>query len=530
MPPLLSKFAVRSFLSVCTLLLMVLGVWLLFVFPIVRQHAIADRLEANGAQIKWDVGGAPWVEKYLGSYWCTEVVSVVWENNDDAKELMSWLPGLRSLQHLELAGNDLADSDLSYLAGLTQLNTLHIHDNEITDKGLNHLRQLNNLETLIHDEPVGRQGLKLLSNLPSLKMAYLYVDQVSTQDLLKFPGLSEIKDLSIERPASEDWPKAVAQCQNLASFKLSDASVTDQQLRAIIQANPLKSLYLTNVTVGDSVLPILADHPELHRIGLIHTKVAYGQLLANLGPQATSIVLYDNNIALLMYDGTARSVSWEGDPEIEDLSALKLCEKCTYLRMKGEAYYGSDLSVLPEMPVLNGIQLEGPLTDNDLRSISQIEGLRHVTLSGPLKITPQGMTSLQNVTRLQYLALFDADLTDAHFQEIGKLQSLHTLFLSDSNVTRDGIAYLSGLQSLEQLSFYDCHFLDDTALKQVAKLSSLAELTFNNVPITDEGLTFLYGMPNLRYVSLQDTDCTDDGEKKMDKLLPIYFQYHEFPF
>lgn len=528
MPRPLSKFAVRALLVIFTLGLTVLSFWLLFVFPIVRQHRIAEHLESNGAKVQWEVGGSPWVERYLGEYWCTEVVSVEMNNNAEARELMVWLPGLRSVHRVELAGNDLVDDDLRYLAGLTQLKILHIHDNKITDQGLSHLKKLSNLETLIHNEPVGKPGIDILSNLPSLRMNYLLVDQVTTQDLLKFPGLSEINELSIKRPIDDDWTKAFAVCQNLFAFRLAESSLSDQQLTAILQKEELRSLELTKVPVRNSILPILVDHAELHHLELVDTEVSYEQMLAQFGRQAATVFLFDDNISLMIEGTKTRRLYWQGKPQIEKLDVLKHCEQCVFLLIRGEKYHGCDLQVLPKMQALSGVRLEGPLSDDDLEDISKIPRLTTLTLTDPLQVTAKGLAYLQNASRLIDLALFETDLTDAHCKEIGKLKSLQELLLSDCKVTNPGIASLVDLQCLEELALFHCPQLDDAALPHIAKLNSLARLFFASVPITDEGLPCLYGMPNLDSVSLNGTKCTPEGEKKLEKKLPSYFYAYEF--
>jgi len=522
MPKLLSKFAVRSLLIVSTLLAMGLGTWFFFVFPILRQHWIASHLESHGAEVEWQVGGAEWVEQYLGSYWCTEVVYVEMNHTEEAAELLSWLGGLRSLERLEIRDNGLTDDDLRHLAGLTQLKTLQLQDNAITDKGLNHLKDLYNLEKLVHNKPLGREGIDILSQMPSLEMDYLMVEQVTAQDLLKFSKLPRIRELDIKRPIGDEWAKALSVCEELRYLSITDAALTDQQLLTIVQSNPLSHLYLVDVPVGNSVLPALAEKNELQRLILSRTDVSYEEMLALMGPLATTIVLHGDNIALVVSGERSRHLSWEGEPDVEQLSVLRDCQNCTGVGIEGEIYHGCDLSFLSRMRKLTVMKLDLPLTDSDLKAVSEIPELSAVEIAGPQKFTPAGIVYLQDVPNLTYLTLHRVGFEEAHYQAIGKLKTLREMSLFGGEMESQWMASLVGLQSLEKLSLFDDRSLDDQALRHIGKLRSLSELYISDVPFTDAGLPYLYGMPNLKSVSLSGTECTEEGEAKLQKLLPSF--------
>lgn len=521
MSPFLSKFAVRAYLILFTFLLMPFGIWLLFVFPIVRQHAIADHLEANGVDVKWEVGGAPWVERYLGSYWCTEVVSVNLNRCENPKEMLPWLPRLRSLKHVDLSYCDLNDDDLLSMSRLRSLVFLKIEGNErLTDQGLIYLEKLSNLQGLTYSAPIGRRGLESLSKHSNFEMWNLTVEQVSFQDLLKFPPLSKVNGLHIKHPIGEDWPEVVGACRYFVSFQLTDASVDRQQLQTILQADRIGRLDLTNVRLEESALPMLAeDTSRLQGVSLTDTNVTYEQMFARLGPKASSVVVSDGGKSLQMNFIGWRHVHWEGKRPIASISELSLCENCTFLRVYGALLPNWDLSVLANMPALTGIGLYGPLTDENLLCVSQVNQLSKIDLSGPLMVTPRGIAHLHTMSCLKSLELSHTELDEAHFQEIGKLNSLHELSLSCSSITNAGMIHLKGLQSLEILTLNQCESLDDAALPHIAQMNSLSHLKVSNVPISDEGLIHLHGMPNLETVDLFGTNSTFEGEMELERML-----------
>ncbi|MFN3148908.1 hypothetical protein [Bremerella sp.] len=521
MSPFLSKFAVRAYLILFTFLLMPLGIWLLFVFPIVRQHMIADHLTSRGAEVEWETGGSPWVERYLGSYWCTEVVSVDLSRCENSKEMLPWLPRLRSLKHVDLSYCDLKDDDLLSLSRLRSLIFLEIEGNErLTDQGLICLEKLSNLQGLAYSAPIGKRGLDSLSKHSNFEMWNLTVEQVSLQDLLRFPALSKVNELHIKRPVGGDWPEVVRACGYFVSFQLTDASVDRQQLQTILQADRIGRLDLTNVRLEESALPMLAeDTSRLQGVCLTDTDVTYEQMFARLGPNASSIVVSNGGKSLQMNFSGWRYVHWEGKRPIAKLSKLSLCENCTFLRVYGALLPNWDLSVLANMPALTGIGLHGPLTDENLLCISQVNQLSNIDLSGPLMVTPRGIAHLYTMSRLKSLELSHTELDEAHFQEIGKMNSLHELSLSHSSITNAGMIHLKSLQSLEMLTLNHCEYLDDAAMPHISQLNSLSHLKVNNVPISDEGLIHLHGMPNLNSVELHNTNGTFEGEMKLERML-----------
>lgn len=521
MPQPLSKFAIRVYLVVFTFSLMLLSVWLLFVFPIVRQHSIASHLGANGAYFKWEVG-SPWIEKSLGSYWCTEVVSVDMDDCENAGELLSRLRGLRSLKSLKLSGNDLVDDDLQQISRLTQLKTLHIENEAITDKGLAYLKGLKNLKSLRLDRPFSGKELETLGALTSLELEELQVSQVTAQDLTRLKQLPGLRYLYIESPVGDDWGKPLDVCNKLEYFGLKDASLSDAQLIRIVQSNPLWKITLHEVAVGDAILPSLAQSPGLRDLELFDTNVTYEKMLIELGEKAEDIMLAAGYIQLLLKDGGWRQFQWQGTTQIEKLDSLRHCKVCSELSIFDDIYDGCDLSFLPDMPILRKVFLDVALTDEDLNEISRVSTLNSIILSRPQEVTPKGITGLRQLSQLQYLALSDAGLDSEHFKEVARLKRLTGLSFHGSKITSNDVAHLCELQDLEFLRFVGCESLDDSALRHVSKLNSLTRLKIDTVPITDQGLLHLLGMPNLETVNIARTECTEEGQERLQKMLSSY--------
>jgi hypothetical protein len=111
------------------------------------------------------------------------------------------LKEFKSLQHLELSGNQVTDAGLRELKELKSLQQLDLNHTQVTDAGLKELKELQNVQTLILRSPqITDAGLKELKELKSLQRLYLLCAQVTDVGLKELKELKSLRELHLTTP------------------------------------------------------------------------------------------------------------------------------------------------------------------------------------------------------------------------------------------------------------------------------------------------------------------------------------------
>jgi internalin A len=153
------------------------------------------------------------------------------------------------------------------------------------------------------------------------------------------------------------------------------------------------------------------------------------------------------------------------------------------------------------------------------------------------------LVQIQNLERLEYLALSHSRVVDAGLAHLSGLTSLKSLFLRDNDVSDAGLVHLGGLTGLEQLDLYGTRVsgpgfahlrglkrleiltlertpVTDVALEHLKALTGLRVLNLDYTEVSDAGLAHLKGLTNLQDLSAGDTHVTDAGVQELQRALP----------
>ena len=149
--------------------------------------------------------------------------------------------------------------------------------------------------------------------------------------------------------------------------------------------------------------------------------------------------------------------------------------------------------------------------------VLELEGGKRVTEAGGVecRLTDQGLSYLQNLTKLKRLSLSGTRVTDKGLIHLRKMTDLRELDLIGTSVRGSGLAQLEHL-SLERIDLSSL-VLDSMALVHVSRLRTLTHLRLANTNITDAQLHYLYELPHLESLDLAGTNVTDQGVESFVK-------------
>ena len=163
------------------------------------------------------------------------------------------------------------------------------------------------------------------------------------------------------------------------------------------------------------------------------------------------------------------------------------------LDVTSAALTSEGLKSLPLLRALETLNLNGPLSDDDLIPLIELPNLSDLSLSGWNRakddsrgITDRGLETLEELQNLESLGLSDLQVTDAGMRYVGSVTGLKFLYLSGLPIT-------------------------DAGLAPIGALAELRSLNLTRLRITNAGLKRLAGLPNIRSLTLSDTDVLDAG-------------------
>lgn len=169
------------------------------------------------------------------------------------------------------------------------------------------------------------------------------------------------------------------------------------------------------------------------------------------------------------------------------------------------------LEALPGMKVtkLWAADLEN-VTDRGLAAICKLP-LRMLNLDANKNFTPAGLSKLQEIKELHNLSLKNADLTSEGLEQIGKIKTLVSLYLSgNKTIGGSGLGFLTGLNNLQILTLGDTN-LQPSDLKTMSKMKNLWYLIIaGNRSLTDDDvIQLIESCPRLRILDVNDLKISD---------------------
>ncbi|QDU38629.1 Leucine Rich repeats (2 copies) [Maioricimonas rarisocia] len=186
------------------------------------------------------------------------------------------------------------------------------------------------------------------------------------------------------------------------------------------------------------------------------------------------------------------------DAHCRDLLKLSDLE---FLRFDGQTLDASAGTALSRMPRLQHLALVRCTLEGDWPSFAEASQLEILILDGA-SFEPATLSGLCDAPSLRKAHFDGCDLGDATLPQIVEhAPGLTVLELSRTEVTSDCGHALRRLPELRQLHLVATG-IDDRIMQDVAALPVLEELWISDTAISDEGLAALSGHPNLRLIAM----------------------------
>jgi len=167
----------------------------------------------------------------------------------------------------------------------------------------------------------------------------------------------------------------------------------------------------------------------------------------------------------------------------------------------------------------NGIHVKqriGLLEDGDLAPLQRFKEIHDLSLVRSL-VTGTGFDALKNVS-IDTVQLTSAPVTDEGLKHIARIKGLRALFLEDMRLVTDrGLAELSASPSLFHIRLSGLH-LSEKSLETLQKIKPLSQVVLRNMHITGKGIENLRGIAILSYIQLIRCDITDDALRALSRL------------
>jgi hypothetical protein len=176
----------------------------------------------------------------------------------------------------------------------------------------------------------------------------------------------------------------------------------------------------------------------------------------------------------------------------------------------------SGLSALANHARMTTFHFASPcVTDEHLKIVGGWSNLRELNLRGG-EFTDAGLRSIGDLVDLNRLSLSRTKISDAGLAHLNLLISLQTLWLDEClNITGAGLIHLKGLAQLSDLCLRDSGFTS-AGVEPLCQLRSVVHLALDKCPgATDETIKKVARMPNLGHLELMRTEITDNGLRSL---------------
>jgi Leucine-rich repeat (LRR) protein len=375
---------------------------------------------------------------------------------DDGLQHLARLPRLR---YLNLGGCAITDRGLEVLRQLPNLEWLNLGWTRITDEGVRHLEGCDNLTTVnLSGTLCGDGGIRALAGKRQLT-------DFRSGNTVSNAGLALLHDI----PAFKTWqggePRlALTSPDARPNFLMLRGTFTDDGMSQLTGLDGLFALDIDNsqLAITGRALAPLVELPHL-------TWLAF-----DAKDESMAYIAALPHLRFLMCQDTVA-----GDDGFVALSRSQTIEniwgrRCYNLRRRG-------FMALANMPALRNLSVSCKNVDDEgLSVLPRFPALKELM---PMDIPDAGYRHIGQCQRLESLVLmYCRDTTDEATGHIAGLPALKKYFASYNRITDRTPEILSGIQSLEEITFDCCAGLTNVGVTTLARLPRLRELHVGGMP------------------------------------------------
>jgi internalin A len=317
--------------------------------------------------------------------------------------------------------------------------------------------------------------LEEIATVKTLKRLDLSLTYVSDRGIERLKALDQLEDLNLYA-AEFITDAAIAFLRGhhqLKTLNLRGTDVTDTSLAYIAELTNLRSLDISFTQITDVGLEHLASLPQLEELNLGGNKISgVGLHVLKLLPKLKKLSFYGIQ---------RRNAGWCWAPVLTDLELETI----------------SRLTALEDLNLGFGVALGTP-RPNDL---GPADGEAECRIAGGTRITDFGLAKLTTLEKLKHLDLSGAAITTSGLKTLASLRNLQRLSLWNVKGIDDSAApYLAALGNLTSLDLSNTTVGDET-LARLAKLSSLQRLYVSETQVTPQGLAQFHKQRPRAFVS-----------------------------
>jgi hypothetical protein len=417
-------------------------------------------------------------------------------NGQMTDELLERFTRIDTITHVDLNGsNAITDDGLRYLARLPKLRHVNLGGcGGVTDRGLAVLHRIPTLETIelmwTRISDAGAAHLAACERLRSVNLGGTSTGDGAIRALAGKPDLHEFRSgnavtdaglaLLHELPVFERWHggdvhMALTSPDARPNFLSLRGSFTDGGFAQLAGLDGLFALDVDNgqlAITGAALAPLVA--------------LPYLSWLAfDAKDESMPYIAALPHLRFLMCQDTVA-----GDDGFVALSRSRTIEhiwgrRCYNLRRRG-------FMALADMPALGYLSVSCKNVDDvGLSALPRFPALRELM---PMDVPDEGYRHVGRCAGLESLVLmYCRETTDAATRHITGLTRLRKYFASYNRITDATPELLSGMSSLEAVTFDSCAGLTDAGIALLARLPRLRELHVGGMPNVTRDVRAAFG-------------------------------------
>jgi hypothetical protein len=408
------------------------------------------------------------------------------------------------------AHGQMTDAMLLEVAGVEAIRSLTLSGSKaVTDEGLRHLARLPNLRHLdLGGTAITDRGISVLRELPKLETVSLAMTRITDAGVAHLASCDDLREVNLSWTGTGDGAiRALAGKQKLHLFR-SGNGVTDAGL-ALLHDVPVfktwqggaETMALLSYDAGPNYLFLRGPFTDR---GMQHLRGLDGLFALNLDDRTLGITSVGMAPLVTLPHLGWLAVDAKDDwmPYIAEMSRLRfLGVQDTLAGDDGFVALGRSSSIehiwgrrshnlrrrgflaLAEMPALRSLSVSCVNVDDaGISALPQFPALKELM---PVDITDDGYRHIGKCEGLESLILmYCRDTTDAATEHITGLPRLSYYFNSYTTITDRTPELLSGMDTLERITFDACHGLTDAGIAKLARLPSLKELGVSGKGVT----------------------------------------------